>query len=82
MANVGFLGNNALGLIDELVFLFVDGLTRLRFMAYPLKSDHAHLFVNTTGLDNASCVTTPDCTLVINHWIYCLFVDLASIIGL
>ena len=79
MANVGFLGNNALGLIDELVFLFVDGLTRLRFMAYPLKSDHARLLANTTGLDNASCVTTPCCPLVINHWIYRLFLGLASI---
>ena len=79
MANVGFLGNNAFGLIDELIFLFVDGLTRLRFIAYPLKSDHARSLANTTGLDNASCVTTPDCTLVINHWIYRLFVGLASI---
>ena len=70
MANVGFLGNNAFGLIDELVFLFVDGLTRLRFIAYPLKSDHARSLANTTGLDNASCVTTPDCTLVIDHWTY------------
>ena len=79
MANVGFLGNNAFGLIDELIFLFVDGLTRLRFMAYPLKSDHARLLANTTGLDSTSCVITPDCTLVIDHWIYRLFVGLASI---
>jgi hypothetical protein len=79
MANVGFLGNKAFGSIDELVFLFFDGLTRLRFTAYPLKSDHARLLANTTGLDNASCVTTPYCTLVIDHWIYRLFMGLASI---
>ena len=79
MAHVGFLGEKACRLIDELVVLFFDGLTRLRFIAYPLKSDHARLLMNTTGLDNASCVTTPYCTLVIDHWIYRLFVGLTSI---
>lgn len=66
MAHAGFLGEKACRLIDELVVLFFGGLTRLRFIAYPLKSDHARLFANTTGSDNASCVITP---LLITDWL-------------